>query len=212
MSNADFSNIRSLLHRSEWDQDMFLALRDSCLVFRKDHPQTWMAQVVPYLASFQDKWDRHLIRCSGGVALRDWTALLPCAWFEHMTSYPDLFSSHRIRSIHVSRHARIQGCHIFPDYFKWIPNIRHVHFKVPVRSSLTEMIERCSPCTSFVTHLHLANCNLTNEDFEELERMGLLNNLTFLDVSGNMELTSIPSNVRKNLKELHVEGSKVPPL
>lgn len=189
---------------------MFLTLRDTCLVFRKDHPHTWMLQVVPYLASFQDKWECSLIRCSGGIELRDWAGLLPCAWFEHQTSSPDPFSAHRVRSIHVRR-SRMRG-YVPSDYFKWLTNIRYVHFKVPPRCSLTQLLEHCDPATAHVTHLHLVDCKLTEEDFEELERMSLLDHLIFLDVSDNTDLTSIPPRLREDLKVLKVEGSNVSPL
>lgn len=175
-----FAEIRSLLQSSPWDQNTHNALFEHTRALQEQEPILWMSQVAPYIASFQDKWDKYpyIARTAADALLV--VSLLPCITLTYMPQRFHLtlekLPKPRITSLDYTYSLR-------PPNWRNVNTFTHCTYLKLGERALPPIIE-VTPL-EHITHLDLSGCNLDSDMLLALVSTGLFTNIKHLNLSNN---------------------------
>lgn len=208
-----FAEIRSLLNTTEWDGQLFDGLKQVCISARRENPIKWMTQTIPYIASFQEKWDKNPIYVYGQDGLEEWLSITPCAWFK--LSSKDITKDHPgyVRVISLEQQS-LMFSHSSPslEFLKFFPNMQkltctnlsfHTEFKLRLGDLKPEDIPP-------IVHLDLSGNHLRDSDYMPMHDIGLLKHVTSLKICYNTDITKVPFGILPKLVDIDVSETSVP--
>lgn len=194
-----FQDVRSLLHQTTWDNEMYDQLHLLCHDIKEQNPFFFMTQIVPYLASFESQWFKHPYISNSPPELRVMWMCLPCIQFKfNLNTLKNLESSSRmqrhlptfnIRELDLNLTNTFQTFWI-EDLTSIAPNLQKLSIKAnSLESTIAQSVELES-----LTHLDLSLSEISELDFQALTQCGVMNHLTHLKMTENPQL-EVPDHI-----------------